>query len=210
MALFKQIESEDLVIDFLKELELWVMYILLGTNKRFQARPIFEAIEYLNQQDFEAAKGKITLEKLAREELRGILQEGQIKDNDWAKLMIARYLWAKDMDHPKDVVELDLNYKQVTLEHIIPQTPDSQTNWKKDFSDQFRKNYTYKLGNMTLLTQKMNSKVKNYDFGVKRKVYNKMKLAMTVSIGQEEHIDEAFIVQRHKEITTYLIKHLKL
>lgn len=63
---------------------------------------------------------------------------------------------------------------------------------------------------MTLLTQPMNSKVKNYDFSVKKMVYKKMKLPMTTEIGQLDKIDEKYIKNRHIEMVDYLVGHLGL
>lgn len=210
LALFKNIADDEQLIRFLKEFEVFVMYLLLGPSKRFQTKPIFEAIEQLNNQDFTAAIQEITLPTEAKEQLKLLIKESDIKDNDWAKLMIARYLWAKDIDHPEDVVNLNLNYKKATLEHIIPQQPNNDTNWTTNFSPTFRQKYTYKLGNMTLLTQRINSKARNSDFSKKKEIYNTMKLSMTSQLGQLQTIDETFIKHRHAEITNYLINHLSL
>ncbi|MGB1206575.1 MAG: DUF262 domain-containing protein [Chitinophagales bacterium] len=210
LALFKNITNEQQLISFLSELEIFITYLLLGPSKRFQVKPIFQAIAHLNAKDFPKALKNITLEKNEKADLKIILQNHDIKDNDWAKLMIARYVWAKDIASPDDVVNLDLNYKSATLEHIIPQTPDKSTNWASDFSASFRKKYTYKLGNMTLLTQRMNSKAKNYDFSRKKGIYNKMKLDITTEIGKLENIDEGFIKKRHEMISSYLVRHFNL
>lgn len=209
IALFKNTAEEVKIIQFLSELELYVIYLLLGPSKRFLPTPIFEAIAALNNNKFEVAISKIALQKAEKTDLKDLFDK-QIKDNDWAKLMIARYVWAIDIDNPKDVISIDLDYKRATLEHIIPQTPDKNTNWLKDFTDDFKKNYTYKLGNMTLLTQRMNSKVKNYDFQRKKESYSKMKLETTRDISKLEKIDAAYIENRHKDIKEYLIKHFKL
>lgn len=210
LSLFKNIEDEQKIIDFLSQFELFIIYLLLGPSKRFQTTPIFQSIEFLNSDDYVNALNEITLSQNEKSDLKNIIQTKNIVDNKWAKLILARYLWAKDIEEPDDVIDLDLNYKSSTLEHIIPQTPDDNTNWEKDFSQSFRREYTYKLGNMTLLTQKMNSKAKNYDFSRKKLIYDKMKLAMTTEIGQLSSIDENFIKNRHKTITEYLIKHFNL
>ncbi len=210
LALFSNISDENNLILFLKEFELFITYLLLGPSKRFQTKPIFNAIEFLNADDFDNAINEITLSQTSKADLKQIIKNNNITDNDWAKLIVARYLWAKDIDEPDDVVGFELDYKKSTLEHIIPQNPNDTTNWKKDFSATFRKNYTYKLGNMTLLTQKNNSRAKNYDFSKKKQTYQKMKLAITTELGQLQKNDENYIKSRHEIITSYLIKHLEL
>lgn len=63
-----------------------------------------------------------------------------------------------------------MEFHQITLEHIIPQNPKEDSNWLLDFDALFRKNYTYKLGNMTLLTNEKNAGAKNYDWQKKRRL----------------------------------------
>lgn len=210
LTLFRYTSKEDELLVFLKELELLVLYILLGSSKRFQSKIIFEAIAYLNEGKFEQAIQKIQLRKSEKSDLKKLLKNQDIKDNMWAKLILTRYLWAWEMGQPKDVVDVVLNYKEATLEHIIPQTPHDTTNWKTDFSTGFRKKYTYKLGNMTLLTQAMNAQAKNYDFAKKKEVYKKTKLDMTQKLAQLNKIDEMYIKNRHENITNYLIQHFEL
>lgn len=211
LALFCSTEDENEVINFLSNFELYVLRVLLVSSARFSSKEIFNAITNLNSGSFEDGLNIISLKtKEDKFELSEYLELPGNRDNDLAKLLIARYLWAKDMDNPADVVNLNLDYKACTLEHIIPQNPDIFTNWIDDFSPNFRNIYSHSLGNMTLLTQKMNSKAKNYDFSKKKEIYQKMKLPMTVKIGNLKKIDEAFIEKRDKEITNYLIKHFGL
>ncbi len=47
------------------------------------------------------------------------------------------------------ISEQIFDYNQSTLEHIIPQNPAKNSNWYINFSEEFRKEYTYKLGNFT-------------------------------------------------------------
>jgi len=209
LALFRNVDDENNIIQFLSELEIFILYFLLSPKKRFQTKRIFGAIEKLNSNDFDNAVKKIELEPIEKSELNSLIQS-DITDNGWAKLLLAGYVWAKDMNNDDDVVDLDLKYREATLEHIIPQNPENNTNWKSDFSLNFRKKYTYKLGNMTLLTQKMNSKAKNYDFSKKKNIYKNMKLSITTELGNLTDIDEQFIANRHKQITDYLIQHYGL
>ncbi len=138
------------------------------------------------------------------------LFDKNIKENDIAKLMIARYYYAIDNHLPDDVVSQSLDFDKATLEHIIPQTPNLATNWITDFDKTFREAYTYKLGNMTLLTQKMNSAAKNYDFARKKDIYGKTKLNMTTEIAALSVINPDFITKRHERIVACIINDLGL
>ena len=157
----------------------------------------------------EEAQGVFNLSTSELEELKNIF-DMQIKDNDIAKLIIAKYYYALDNKTPEDVVEQSLDFSKATLEHIIPQSPDKSTNWLVDFDSNFRSEYTYKLGNMTLLTQKMNSAAKNYDFTKKKTIYGQTKLPMTIEIASLAKIDEAFIKSRHKKVIDTILMGLEL
>lgn len=210
IALLNNTREENQIIKFLSQFELFIIYLLLGPSKRFQTKTTFETIEYLNSNDYNAALEVITLSQTEKDDLKSILLSSDFKDNDIAKLLLSRYIWALDIESPEDVVGLDLKYRDATLEHIIPQKPDVNTNWVGDFTQQFRDNNTYKLGNMTLLTQKMNSKAKNYDFSRKKDIYLKMKLTTTSQLGQLNQINETFITNRNEQIIQKLISHLDL
>lgn len=62
---------------------------------------------------------------------------------------------------------------------------------------------------MTLLTKRMNSAAKNYDFEQKKKHYKKTKLAMTQSLVQC-NMTEDFIKKRHVELVNEILKDLNL
>ncbi len=211
LALLRETNKDEAkIIEFLSQFECFVLYQLLGSSKRFQIKTIFDTIALLNKGNFKKAVQKITLDTKERDDLKSILKNNDIIDHKWAKLIVARYVWAKEINAPEDVINVELHYAKATLEHIIPQKPNDRTNWKIDFSDAFREEYTYKLGNMTLLTRSMNSKAKNHDFAQKKQIYEKTKLPMTYELSQKNDIDETYIKERHAQITDYLIRNLGL
>jgi hypothetical protein len=61
----------------------------------------------------------------------------------------------------------------VTVEHILPQTPETGGNWVSLFSKEEREEWTNKLGNLVLLSRRKNSKAQNYDFPRKKEIYFK-------------------------------------
>jgi len=104
---------------------------------------------------------------------------------------------------------MKLNFQNSTLEHIMPQNPDDNTNWF-DFDINFRKEMTYKLGNMTLLTKKKNSSAKNFSFDKKKIQYKQTKLMITHAISERDNLDEEFFKRRHKEIVIKILNDLKI
>lgn len=99
-----------------------------------------------------------------------------------------------------DVVTQRLILREATLEHICPQSPVPGGNWLKDFTPEFRADFGRRLGNMTLLTSKMNSSAKNGDFVSEQKHYERTVLPMTRGLARIGTIDDAFVMARHKEI----------
>lgn len=70
-----------------------------------------------------------------------------------------------------DKQQLFRNFNYATIEHILPQTPTSEE-WLNRWSDsEQREQWTHKLGNLTLLSRKSNSKAKNYPYNKKIEAY---------------------------------------
>jgi len=63
----------------------------------------------------------------------------------------------------------------ITVEHVLPQTPDEDSEWVRIFSEEERKEWTNKLGNLVLLSGMKNSKAQNYNFKKKKEAYFKGK-----------------------------------
>ena len=59
----------------------------------------------------------------------------------------------------------------ISIEHILPQTPKSTSQWVKNFTDQERSVYLHKLGNLCIIGRKKNSSLGNLDYQDKRKRY---------------------------------------
>ncbi len=88
--------------------------------------------------------------------------------NSWLKpiLILVEYFISDD-PKPKHI-QMD---KNLHIEHILPQNPDSSSQWVKDFSEEERERYTHSLANLTLLGGKKNDEASNLDFKDKKKIY---------------------------------------
>ncbi len=63
------------------------------------------------------------------------------------------------------------NHRIISIEHVLPQTPDAASRWMQDFTEEERKKHTHRLGNLVLLNHRKNSQANNYDFDVKKSKY---------------------------------------
>ncbi|WP_154437628.1 DUF262 domain-containing protein [Helicobacter pylori] len=89
------------------------------------------------------------------------------KKNSWLKpiLILVEYFMSDD-PRPKRIEKNDFH-----VEHILPQNPDSSSQWVKDFSEEERELYTHSLANLTLLGGTKNAQASNLDFKDKKKIY---------------------------------------
>jgi len=210
LALFRNTSDNAKLEEFLLSFERFTIYTSLEPTIRFSSEPIFEAIKYLNNNDFKNAIQKFELQNGQLEKLKELISSS-IKDNDFAKLLICKCIWNYNTEFDDGIIEYELEYKSATLEHIIPQIPERNSNWLNNFSENFRNDFTYKLGNMTLLTGKGNSIAKNKDIEWKaEKVYTKTKLSITRELVLTEIINESFFIERHNILVELICKDLQL
>jgi len=66
----------------------------------------------------------------------------------------------------------------ISIEHILPRTPKDNSQWKIDFTDVEREEWTNKLGNLVLISRKKNSSQGNKDYADKQKNYFKKNIDM--------------------------------
>ena len=61
----------------------------------------------------------------------------------------------------------------ITVEHILPQTPKDNSQWKIDFTDQEREEWRHKIGNLVLISRRKNSSQGRKDYADKKTKYFK-------------------------------------
>lgn len=61
----------------------------------------------------------------------------------------------------------------ITAEHILPQTPKDDSQWKIDFTDEEREKWTHKIGNLVLISRRKNSSQGSKDYEDKKTKYFK-------------------------------------
>ena len=61
--------------------------------------------------------------------------------------------------------------KTISVEHILPQNPKDNSQWKRDFSDEEAEKWTNKIGNLVLISRRKNSSQGRKDFSEKKQKY---------------------------------------
>jgi Protein of unknown function DUF262/Protein of unknown function (DUF1524) len=59
----------------------------------------------------------------------------------------------------------------ISVEHVLPQKPQPNSEWTKWFPGDLHKRYLHRLGNLVLLSKQKNHDANNYDFAKKKAVY---------------------------------------
>ncbi len=59
----------------------------------------------------------------------------------------------------------------ISIEHVLPQNPRADSQWKQDFTPEQREYWVHRLGNLLLLNRQKNSQARNYDFERKKARY---------------------------------------
>lgn len=202
--------SNDAMLSVLRNYLRYALFIeLVPTSGKFDSKRVYDAIRELNSGRLDLAQQRFALVDAEKQSLVSAL-DGPIKDNKLALSLIAAYFWHLEETEPADVVTQKLDYERSTLEHIMPQNPAQDTNWLKEFSEEFRARYTYRLGNMTLLTRSRNSANRNFDYSIKREIYRKAKLPTTVKLAEQTKLTETYIEQRHRELVANLYQYFDL
>lgn len=62
-----------------------------------------------------------------------------------------------------------------TIEHVLPQNPASDSEWRDLWTDEEREHWVDRVGNLVLLSRKKNSEASNYDFDKKKEKYFRTK-----------------------------------
>jgi len=95
------------------------------------------------------------------------------------------------------------NQEEINLEHILPENPSEK--WGTLNPDDVKRYYK-RIGNLTLLKQKVNSKIGNNGFSEKKKVYKISKLKITQGLVKNEKWGYSEIEERQKRLAKLALK----
>lgn len=99
----------------------------------------------------------------------------------------------------------------ITVEHVLPQTPDESSEWSKNFPTEGDRQWTHRLGNLVLLARRKNSEASNWDFDEKKRRYFNSKkgvstFALTSQVLREKTWTPDVVARRQTETMDALKK----
>lgn len=96
-------------------------------------------------------------------------------------------------------------FDDYTIEHITPQNPSN-----KKHSEEFKKEFLHKAGNLALLTKSQNSKFNNKSFEKKKALFQDTALSSYTEIREHAVWEEEQISLRHKNIVNFISKYFDI
>jgi hypothetical protein len=104
------------------------------------------------------------------------------------------------------------NYPIITIEHVLPQTPQKASQWMEWFPEESqREAWTHRIGNLVLLSRKKNSEAQNYDFATKKEKYFKSDkgvspFVLTTQVLGENEWTPALLEMRQESLLAKLVE----
>ena len=97
------------------------------------------------------------------------------------------------------------NPRTLSIEHVLPQTVESDSAWANLWNEEERKFWTQRIANLVPLTRRKNSEAQNFDFTKKKNVYFKGKTgafiyALTSQVLSEEVWTPTVVNARQKKL----------
>jgi hypothetical protein len=107
------------------------------------------------------------------------------------------------------------DYQTITVEHVLPQTPQPNSNWLMWFPNaNERYQWIHRIGNLALLTRKKNSAASNYEFDAKKRAYfakgGVSPFVLTSQVLDKTEWTPQIVAARQQVLLALLEKHWKL
>ena len=204
LLFYKEFEKEKL-LELLRKLEYkfssdWILQYT-PTQRIENMNSILKKIEESESPDKVLAGEELF--KVNNKSLREALS-GDIYGRRFARYILLKYeyLISDNTVHLSD-------YKNITVEHILPQNPPERSQWRGDFTEDERNNWTDKLANLVLISKRKNSKLGNQDFDQKKEKYLKGRIDIftgsKVFIEQRNNWTPGILERRQEDVLDELI-----
>ncbi len=172
----------------------------------------------LEQQFSERAKevssGEISTTSQLKEKLSRVPTDTQFKEAfetaAVSKQYLARYYLmtlekAKNGEENPELIP-NADTSAVNLEHVLPKSPDDT--W--DIDQDTHRAYVKRLGNLAIMSTKLNSEIGNSSFESKKDFYEKSSFALTITLADYDEWSTETINERQKELAELAIKTWKI
>jgi hypothetical protein len=189
--------------EFVKLLQIMISYMFryltIGERENKELERLFSdiAIDIRkgNIKDTREIRSRLLNDYVDDDQFITLFSKKQIKSNK-----VARYILIKIENHISE--EAEKVNKRITLEHILPKSPNDE--WKEYLKQQkmSKEEFVYRIGNLTLLSQKPNKDATNHFFTKKRdQIYKKeTKLKINDSLKSLKSWNKEDIDKRQEDL----------
>ena len=132
--------------------------------------------------------------------------EEAFKTTSVSKQYLARYYLItlekakKGEENPELIPNADTS--AVNLEHVLPKTPDDT--W--DIDQDTHRAYVKRLGNLAIMSTKLNSEIGNSSFDAKKEFYAQSNFVLTKSLADHDSWNPDIISERQKELAKLAVQ----
>jgi len=222
LAFYKKFKADKQMLDFLLRLEKKVVIewmagfstterttslnrLLKLISEEDDAQKVIDRLLYYKVEEVVPGRAARSIDYTKNDsvesELNRVLNDSQFYSIYGGKL--ARYILLR-VDQNMWEMENFAGYPgTITVEHILPQSPEKTSDWITLFNENERKEWTHKLGNLVLLSGMKNSKAQNFEFAKKKEAYFKGKCTsfkITQELEKTDKWTKTEAEARHKKI----------
>lgn len=192
---------------FIKKLEYKFVGDLMSnvspSKRRENLNNIIKTIEIVNKENIDTLFENKELFDIDKNIFRNNIN-GEVYGKKYTKYLLLKieYLMSDNSVHLS-------NYKEISIEHVLPQNPLKKSHWRRDFTENQRKNWTNKLSNLVLISNKKNVKLANLDFNKKKEGYLKHRMdvfnSSKIFLDKSSKWDEATLKSRQNTMVGMLL-----
>jgi hypothetical protein len=203
---FNASELTDMVKWLLVFITRWS--ILVGFDSAELESKLFEMARSIREIPDDDEKAKRSKFREIKDTLRKLSPTDQQIDTSITRLVLptdgAEYVMRKLSDALESKTKEKITGRESNLEHIYPQNPDEGT-WGGSANQAALEPYTWHIGNLTMLGERLNTKAKNAEYKIKRAKYAASELVITKTIAKDYTAwDKTTIEKRAKGLATLL------
>ena len=195
------------LLEFLKKVEFkfssdWILQFT-PTQRIENMNKILKGLE--ESQSADEILNQVKLFDIDKQYLKDVLERKDIYFRRYARYVLLKYEFLLG----DNTAYLSKYEKKISVEHILPQTPKDNSQWKIDFTDDERTELTHTLGNLILINRKKNSALSNLDFSAKKEKYLNGQIDIFPSskiFSQQNEWKPQSIRNRQKEMIEILLK----
>ena len=147
--------------------------------------------------DFDSINRELKNNIISDEEFLTMFENAEIKNIPTAKYVLREI---NDFNNNETLVSKDNN--KIQLEHIMPKSLNDK--WKIDNEEHMK--YLNRIGNLTLLYNKLNNKIKNSNFEIKKESYKDSNIQLNQELAKLKRWTISSIENRQKELAKIAIK----